>query len=85
MGCLVWGLCPQAPEIYRIRAKMADFIGGGSGPPLSHFGTESALELRLRSALSSAQILAVYRESRELGKVKRCLCAAQLSGAGRGT
>ena len=24
IGCLVWGLCPQAPEIYRIRARMAD-------------------------------------------------------------
>jgi len=63
MSCPMWGLCPHTPEIYRIRAKMADFIGGGSGRPLSHFGTESALELRLRSALSSAQIRAVYCES----------------------
>ena len=50
------GLCPQTPGIYRMRAKMA--LDGGTGrpkPPRATSATESALGLRPRRALSSAQ------------------------------
>src|SRR5215831_2115576 len=58
---LVRGFCPRSPEIYRLAARMADLHRGElRASPLSQSGTESALELRLRSALSSAQIEAVY-------------------------
>ena len=31
-GLLMWGRCPQTPEIYRIRARMAD-LGAAFSPP----------------------------------------------------
>jgi hypothetical protein len=41
---------------------MAGLVRADIGSAPSRSGTESALELRLRSALSSAQIRAVYRK-----------------------
>ena len=50
-----WGLCPQTPEIYRFVAKMAGCPGAAFAAPATS-APKSALELRLRSALSSAQV-----------------------------
>jgi len=54
-----WGRCPQTPGIYRFAAKMAE--GKTSGrprpqPPRATSAAESALGLRPRRALSSAQL-----------------------------
>jgi hypothetical protein len=63
-GC--WGRCPQTPGIYRLAAKMAE--GKISGrlqpqPPRATSATESALGLRPRRALSSAQLRAEWSHS----------------------
>jgi len=50
-----WGRCPQAPGIYRIPARMTE-RGGRSLVPRFIPAAESALGLRPRSALSSAQV-----------------------------
>lgn len=56
-----WGLCPQTPGIYRLWAKMA-LLGepGRPQPPRATSATESALGLRPRRALSSAQLCAEW-------------------------
>lgn len=51
-----WGLRPQTPGIYRIEARMA-LARGGDCRPGAIPAPESALGLRPRSALSSAQVL----------------------------
>ena len=51
-----WGRRPQAPGIYRIPARMTERGGRSARPPLIP-AAESALGLRPRSALSSAQVL----------------------------
>ena len=52
-----WGLCPQTPGIYRIAAKMAEGkTAGRPQPPRATSATESALGLRPRRALPSAQL-----------------------------
>ena len=61
-----WGRCPQTPGIYRFRAKMAE--GKTSGrpqmqPPRATSAPESALGLRPRRALSSAQFGAEWSNS----------------------
>ena len=58
-----WGRCPQTPGIYRFTAKMAE--GKTSGrprkqPPRATSASESALGLRPRRALSSAQLAAEW-------------------------
>ena len=61
-GC---GLCPQTPGIFRFAAKMAE---GKTGrlhlqPPHATSAAESALGLRPRRALSSAQLAAEWNNS----------------------
>ena len=61
-----WGLCPQTPGIFRVAAKMAE--GKTSGrpqlpPSRATSATESALGLRPRRALSSAQFGAQWNNS----------------------
>ena len=61
-----WGRCPQTPGIYRLTAKMAE--GKTSGrpqlqPPPATSAPESALGLRPRRALSSAQLGAEWSNS----------------------
>jgi hypothetical protein len=61
-----WGRCPQTPGIFRFAAKMAE--GKISGrpqrqPPRATSATESALGLRPRRALSSAQLTAEWNNS----------------------
>jgi hypothetical protein len=61
-----WGRCPQTPGIYRLTAKMAE--GKTSGrpqlqPPRATSAPESALGLRPRRALSSAQLRAEWTNS----------------------
>jgi hypothetical protein len=57
-----WGLCPQTPGIYRLAAKMAEGkTAGRPQPPPATSATESALGLRPRRALSSAQLAAEWR------------------------
>ena len=56
-----WELRPQTPGIYRRLAKMARgrkevLQKGRLAPPLATSATESALRLRPRRALSSAQL-----------------------------
>src|SRR3974377_941011 len=56
-----WELRPQSPGIYRLFAKMAKgrkgvVQKGRLAPPLATSATESALRLRPRRALSSAQL-----------------------------
>ena len=61
-----WGRCPQTPGIYRLTAKMA--AGTTSGrprlqPPPATSAAESALGLRPRRALPSAQLAAEWNNS----------------------
>jgi hypothetical protein len=61
-----WGRCPQTPGIYRFRAKMAEQKTSGRPAAAAapcHFGSESALGLRPRRALSSAQLTAEWSNS----------------------
>jgi hypothetical protein len=51
-----WGRCPQTPGIFRFAARMGCFLGSGLRPLPAIPAAESALGLRSRSALSSAQV-----------------------------
>jgi len=60
---LTWGRCPQAPGIFRFSARM-DYLGERVAPaPGPIQAAESALGLRSRSALSSAQVLPEWTTS----------------------
>jgi len=54
---LHWGRCPQTPGILRFTARMAGNWGAGCARPHAIPAAESALGLRSRSALSSAQVI----------------------------
>ena len=54
---LGWGLCPQTPGIDRFAARMN---GRRHGPPPAIPAAESALGLRPRRALSSAQLFSEW-------------------------
>lgn len=56
-GILHWGRCPQTPGIFRFAARMDCPWGAGCARPQPIPAAESALGLRSRSALSSAQVL----------------------------
>ena len=60
---LIWGRCPQTPGIFRIAARMDGFEGAGCARPRPIPAAESALGLRSRSALSSAQVLPEWTTS----------------------
>ena len=55
-GIPSWGRCPQTPGIFRFAARMGCFWGAGCARPQPIPAAESALGLRSRSALSSAQV-----------------------------
>jgi hypothetical protein len=60
---LIWGRCPQTPGILRFSARM-DYFGERVAPaPRPIPAAESALGLRSRSALSSAQVLPEWTTS----------------------
>jgi hypothetical protein len=60
---LTWGRCPQTPGIFRFSARM-DYFGERAAPaPGPIPAAESALGLRSRSALSSAQVLPEWTTS----------------------
>jgi len=59
-----WGLCPQTPGIFRVAAKMAEGkTAGRPQPPRATSAPESALGLRPRRALPSAQLAAEWNNS----------------------
>ena len=59
-----WGRCPQTPGIYRLAAKMAEGkTSGRPQPPRATSAPESALGLRPRRALPSAQFGAEWSNS----------------------
>jgi len=60
---LTWGRCPQTPGIFRFAARMDPFEGAGCARPRPIPAAESALGLRSRSALSSAQVLPEWTTS----------------------
>jgi len=60
---LTWGRCPQTPGIFRSAARMHGFEGAGCARPRPIPAAESALGLRSRSALSSAQVLPEWTTS----------------------
>ena len=60
---LTWGRCPQTPGIFRFAATMDSFEGAGCTRPRPIPATESALGLRSRIALSSAQVLPEWTTS----------------------
>jgi hypothetical protein len=60
---LTWGRCPQTPGIFRFAARMDPFEGAGCARPRPIPATESALGLRSRIALSSAQVLLEWTTS----------------------
>ena len=55
-GIPSWGRCPQTPGIFRFAARMGRSWGAGCARPQPIPAAESALGLRSRSALSSAQV-----------------------------
>ena len=59
------GLCPRAPRIYRFRARMAAVWGGFRRPAIP--APESALRLRPRRAVSSAQVTAILNPTAGVG------------------
>ena len=88
-----WGLCPQTPGIYRLVAKMArvkqsvEPQTGRLAPPLATSAAKSALRLRPRRALSSAQpwlewtTIAWPRNDFSLNGAYPLLCVSQQRGA----
>ena len=60
---LTWGRCPQTPGIFRFAARMDGFEGAGCARPRPIPAAESALGLRSRIALSSAQVLPEWTTS----------------------
>ena len=60
---LAWGRRPQTPGIFRFSARMDLFWGAGCARPRPIPAAESALGLRSRSALSSAQVLPEWTTS----------------------
>ena len=60
---LTWGRCPQTPGIFRFAARMGGFEGAGYARPRPIPAAESALGLRSRIALSSAQVLPEWTTS----------------------
>ena len=60
---VTWGRCPQTPGIFRFAARMDPFEGAGCARPRPIPATESALGLRSRIALSSAQVLLEWTTS----------------------
>jgi len=60
---LTWGRCPQTPGIFRFAARM-DFLGKRVAPaPRPIPAAESALGVRSRIALSSAQVFPEWTTS----------------------
>ena len=60
---LTWGRCPQTPGIFRIAARMDGFEGAGCARPRPIPAAESALGVRSRIALSSAQVFPEWTTS----------------------
>src|SRR5687768_2824819 len=60
---LSWGRCPQTPGILRIAARMGCFGERVAPAPRPIPAAESALGLRSRRALSSAQVLPEWTTS----------------------
>ena len=78
------GLCPQTPGIFRFAAQMAaQEKPGRPQPPRATSATESALGLRPRRALSSAQLPAEWITSTSPYNVFAANGAYQLMLAGR--